>query len=296
VPDVSVSGHGQVVKVRIGERELRVGHFPIGIDYAGVVDAAASEAVAARVHALQELLPDRQLILGIDRLDGTKGIPNRLQAFRSALERYPDLRNKIPLIRVVVPSREPIPSHHDLRLQIEQLIGRINVEFTAPGNWVPIHYLFRSLDPLELSAFYRAARIALVTPLKDGMNLVAKEYCAASIEEDCVLIQSEFAGADAHCRHGALLVNPYDIEGTAAAIYRACRMDRTERLRRMRREMQRRDVFWWVDSFMRAAALPEFAARDDLSDLVTTPVTPESEPGPVAEEPHPPGRMASLPA
>lgn len=302
LPGVAVSGRGQVVKVRIGERELRVGHFPIGIDYAGVAGAAASEAVAARVRELHALLPDRQLILGIDRLDYTKGIPNRLLAFRSALERYPDLRNRVTLIQVVVPSREPIPSYHDLRQQIEQLIGRINGEFTAPGNWVPIHYVFRSLDQLELSAYYRAARIALVTPLKDGMNLVAKEYCAASIEEDCVLILSEFAGAAAQCRHGALLVNPHDIEGTADAIHRACRMERAERLRRMRRmrrEMQRRDVFWWVDSFMRAAALADFAEHDDLSDLVTTPVapasTPASSPGPAPEARDAARRSASLP-
>lgn len=263
IPETSISGRGQVVQVRIGERRLRVGHFPIGIDYAGVAGAAASEAVAERVRELHKLLPDRTLILGIDRLDYTKGIPLRLHAFRNALERYPELRTKVTLIQVVVPSREPIPSYHDLRLQIEQIIGRINGEFTAPGNWVPIHYVFRSLDHLELSAYYRAAGIALVTPLKDGMNLVAKEYCAASIEEDCVLILSEFAGAAAQLRGGALLVNPYDIEGTADAIQRAVRMDRAERLRRMRkmrRDAQRRDVFWWVDSFLKAAELPEVPA------------------------------------
>lgn len=178
--DVSVAGRGQVVKVRIGERELRVGRFPIGIDYAGVVAAAASTAVAARVQELHALLPDRQLIPGIDHLDYTKGIPNRLLAFRSALERHPEPNNRVTLIQVLNPSREPLPSYHDPRLQIEQLIGRINGEFTAPGNWVPIHYVCRRLDPLALPACYRAARVALVTPLKDGMNLVAKEYCAAN--------------------------------------------------------------------------------------------------------------------
>ncbi len=270
IPETAISGRGQVVDVRIGERSLRVGHFPIGIDYAGVAGTAVSEAVAERVRELQNLLPDRTLILGIDRLDYTKGIPLRLQAFHNALERYPELRTRVTLIQVVVPSREPIPSYHDLRLQIEQMIGRINGEFTAPGNWVPIHYVFRSLDHLELSAYYRAAGIALVTPLKDGMNLVAKEYCAASIEEDCVLILSEFAGAAAQLRGGALLVNPYDIEGTADAIQRAVRMERPERVRRMRkmrRDAQRRDVFWWVDSFLKAADLPDLAA--DVSPTST---------------------------
>jgi hypothetical protein len=198
----------------------------------------------------------------------------------------------------VIPSREPIPSYHDPRLQIEQLIGRINGEFTAPGNWVPIHYVCRRLDPLALSACYRAARVALVTPLKDGMDPVAKEYCAASIEEDCVLILSEFAGAAAQCRHGALLVNPHDIEGTADAIHRACRMDRAERLRRMRRrrrEMRRRDAFWWVDSFMRAAAMGDLAGRDGHSDPGTTPAAPACAPGPANEEKVAPRRSTSRP-
>jgi len=256
IRDVQVYGKGQVLLARTGQREVRIGHFPIGIDYGAFANQAATEAVAARAAELHRLLPNRQLILGIDRLDYTKGILLRLQAFRNALMRYPKLRSNVTLIQVVVPSREHIPKYFDLRSQIEQLVGRINGEFTQPGGWVPIHYVFRSLDPLDLLAYYRAAEIGLVTPLKDGMNLVAKEYCTCSIEEDCVLILSEFAGAAAQLRHGALLVNPFDIEGMADAIYRAYSMNRAERQRRvhrMRREIQRRDVFWWVDSFLKAA-------------------------------------------
>jgi trehalose 6-phosphate synthase len=121
---------------------------------------------------------------------------------------------------------------------------------------VPVWYEYRSLTRLELLAYYRAADIGLVTPLKDGMNLVAKEYCACSIEEDCVLILSEFAGAAEELGNGALLVNPYDLQGVAEAIRRAHQMpqpERVARMRAMRRSIRRRDVFEWVDSFLRAA-------------------------------------------
>lgn len=254
--DVSIGGRGQVLNVRVGDRQMAIGHFPIGIDFAEFARNAASEVVRQRAALLHDYLPNRQLILGVDRLDYSKGILLRLRAFREALLRHPDLHNCVTLIQVVVPSREHIPMYFDLRQQIEQTIGRINGEFTQPGGWVPIHYVFRSLEPLDLLAYYRAAQIGLVTPLKDGMNLVAKEYCTCSIEEDCVLILSEFAGAASQLRSGALLVNPFDVEGVAEAIYRAYCMapeERRRRMRRMRREVQRRDVFWWLESFLKVA-------------------------------------------
>ncbi|MCG3203283.1 MAG: Trehalose-6-phosphate synthase [Gammaproteobacteria bacterium] len=252
---VSVSGKGQVLRVTVGDRHQAVGHFPIGIDFADFAHRAAAPEVRERAQALHNLLPDRRLLFGVDRLDYTKGILLRLRAYREALIRHPELRQRVTLIQVVVPSREHISTYFDLRTQIEQLVSRINGEFTEPGGWVPIHYVFRSLDPVDLLAYYRAAEVALVTPLKDGMNLVAKEYCTCSIEEDCVLVLSEFAGAAAQLRGGALMVNPYDIEGVADAIYRACCMpeqERRRRMRRMRREIMRRDLFWWVSSFFNA--------------------------------------------
>ena len=146
--------------------------------------------VAERLRNCTGCCPSRKLILGVDRLDYTKGIPLRLKAFQHLLERHPELRERVSLIQVVVPSREDIPEYHRLRTEIEQLVGEINGRFTRPGGWVPIWYVYRSLSRTELLAYYRAAEIALITPLKDGMNLVAKEYCACSIEEDCVLILS----------------------------------------------------------------------------------------------------------
>ena len=261
--DVQVEGRGQVLEARVGRRAVRIGAFPISIDYAAFQRRAASTEVTEKAAELHRLLRNRKLILGIDRLDYTKGIPERLRAFENLLERYPDLRERVSFIQVVVPSREDIPEYHRLRTEIEQLVGKINGRFARPGGWVPIWYEYRSLSRLELLAYYRAADIGLITPLKDGMNLVAKEYCTCSIEEDCVLILSEFAGAATQLYRGALLVNPYDIEGVADAIHRACAMEGAERqarMRRMRGSIREQDVFWWVDSFLRAAITKDLRA------------------------------------
>ena len=269
--DVAVHGKGRLLTLRDSGRNVPVGSFPIGIDFNAYVKRATEKEVADKAAALRNMLPNRQLILGVDRLDYTKGIPHRLEAFRNALARYPELHERVTLIQVVVPSREDIPQYYELKSRIEGLVGEINGQFTQPGGWVPIHYVFRSLEQSDLLAYYRAAEIALITPLKDGMNLVAKEYCACSIEEDCVLILSEFAGAAAQLQRGALFVNPYDMEGVADAIYRAFTMDITERrarMRRMRRAVREQDIFWWVDSFLRAAIAKDLSAFPLPEDYV----------------------------
>lgn len=277
--DVAVREKGQLLNLRDSERDIRIGSFPIGIDFNAYVKGATTPDVVKRVQELHTLLPNRQLILGVDRLDYTKGIPQRLEAFRNALTRHPELHNRVTLIQVVIPSREDIPQYYELKTRIERLVGEINGQFTQPGGWVPIHYVFRSLENVDLLAYYRAAEIALVTPLKDGMNLVAKEYCACSIEEDGVLILSEFAGAAAQLQRGALLVNPYDIEGVADTIYRAYKMNKAERrpgMRRLRRAIREQDIFGWVDAFLHAAIakdlrafpLPEdYVPRNDIGGM-----------------------------
>ena len=255
-PGVRFAGRGAIQTAVGRQGTMRVGTFPISIDYNAFMRAAAEEPVAVKARELHALLPRRKLVLGIDRLDYTKGIALRLQAFQSLLERHPDTHGQLSLIQVVVPSREDIPEYKAMKLDIEQLVGRINGAFARPGGWVPVWYEYRSLTRLELLAYYRAADIALVTPLKDGMNLVAKEYCACSIEEDCVLVLSEFAGAAEQMRDGALLVNPYDVEGVAEAVRLAHNMpweQRVARMRALRRSIRRDDVFAWVDSFLRAA-------------------------------------------
>ncbi|HEX5129561.1 MAG TPA: trehalose-6-phosphate synthase, partial [Usitatibacter sp.] len=254
--DLAVESRGTMVTIKRGRHTTRVAAFPISIDYNSFMRAAATTEVAAKARELHRLLPRRRLVLGIDRLDYTKGIALRLRAFADLLERYPSMRGKVSLIQVVVPSREDVPEYARMKTEIEQLVGRINGSFARPGGWVPVWYEYRSLTTLELLAYYRAADIALLTPLKDGMNLVAKEYCACSIEEDCVLVLSEFAGAAEQLRNGALLVNPHDVQGVAAAIRAAYAMpveERSARMRAMRRSIRREDVFDWVESFMRAA-------------------------------------------
>jgi trehalose 6-phosphate synthase/phosphatase len=255
IPDVRVHGKGHVLEAFVQGRTVRVGAFPISIDFNYYMGHAATPEVAAKAKELHTLLPRRRLVLGIDRLDFTKGIPHKLKAFHSLLTRYPELQEKVSLIQVVVPSRTGIREYDELRLTIEQLVGRINGQFVRPGGWVPVWYVYSSLSPTDLLAYYRAADIALITPLRDGMNLVAKEYCASSIEEDCVLILSEFAGAAHQLRRGALLVNPHDIEGVAESIRQAYEMsleERQARMRRLRRSIRTADIFVWVESFLAA--------------------------------------------
>ncbi|MBN8281287.1 MAG: trehalose-6-phosphate synthase [Gammaproteobacteria bacterium] len=264
LPDITLTGRGQpVVRVNWQGREVRIGRFPIGVDYADFAARVAEPAVVEHAANLRDLLPNRQLLLGVDRLDYTKGIPERLLAFADALERYPELRQQVTLIQVVVPSRDDIPQYASLKHRIENLVGEINGRFTHPGGWVPIHYLYRRLEPTELLAYYRAADVALVTPLKDGMNLVAKEYCACSPDGNGVLVLSEFAGVAAEMRQAALLVNPHAVRDVADAIERACAMRPAERQRRMRalrRLVRRHDVHWWLDSFLRAAIARDLSA------------------------------------
>ncbi len=254
MPQSRIAGQGHIVHCLLPEREVLVGTFPISIDFKQFAEFSGAQEVQDQAWIIHANLPEQQLILGVDRLDYTKGIPDRLHAFANALERYPELRRKVTLIQVVVPSRQEVPEYESLKGEIEQLVGEINGRFTEVG-WTPIQYIYRSLSRVELLSYYRTCEIALITPLKDGMNLVAKEFCACSIENNGVLILSEFAGAAAQLQNGALLVNPYDIRGVADAIYLASTMDgatRQARMEKMRRSIQKNDIFRWVNGFLRA--------------------------------------------
>lgn len=242
-------------ETRMGVFELRAGAFPIGVDFGGVAEQAADAEVAAAAELLRFRHHGRRLVLGIDRLDRSKGIPEKLRAFAELLGRHGDLHEQVSLIQVVVPSREDLPRHAELRCEIERLVGEINGRFSRPG-WIPVHYHQRLLRHEELLAHYRAADVALVTPLREGMNLVAKEYCAARSDERGALVLSEFAGAAAQLSSGALLVNPHNPAATARTLRRALRMqepERASRMRSLRAEVRRHDIFWWADSFLHAA-------------------------------------------
>jgi trehalose 6-phosphate synthase len=236
-------------------REILTGFYPISIDFQEFAQEAGTREVADASWFLRENLDTRVLVLGLDRLDYTKGIPERFRAFERMLEKYPDAQTQISLLQVVIPSRLNVPDYQQLKIELDTLAGRINSRFSREG-WVPIHYVFRELDRTQLLAHYLACEIALITPLRDGMNLVAKEFCASSIDDKGVLILSEFAGTAFQLGQGALLVNPYDIESTADAIYAAYQMpldERRERMRWLRKEIKRYDVRRWLNWILGAS-------------------------------------------
>ena len=269
MPEARVSGRGAVVTVDMGNRTFRLGAFPISIDFAQFDRMAARPDVAGEAFKIKEALRHRKIILGVDRLDYTKGIPERIRSIRTLLRRYPDMIGRFNFVQIAVPSREEVGEYQELRTEIEQLIGRVNGEYSFPG-WVPVHYHYRSLPHEELVAYYAAADIGLVTPLRDGMNLVAKEYCACSTDGDGVLILSEFAGAAAQLQQDAYLVNPYDTESVAKALHRALHWDKAQRMEhmtRLRDQVRRNNIFRWVDSFLKAGIarkLGDFPAADAM--------------------------------
>ena len=232
-------------------RPVRLGVFPMGIDAADFTRRAASSEVVAKVAEYTH--PRERLLVGIDRLDYTKGIPRRLLAVERLLTLHPEWKERVRLVQVAVPSRDNVGAYRRFRREVESTVGRINGEFATP-NWTPIQYIHRSVSSTTLLALYRAADVMLVTPVRDGMNLVAKEFPASRIDEDGVLVLSEFAGA-ADELVDALIVNPYDIEGTAEAIHRALTMEpgeRTRRMRALRTTVRQRDVHHWVAGFLAA--------------------------------------------
>jgi trehalose 6-phosphate synthase/phosphatase len=241
----------QVDRIRWHGREVRLGVFPMGVDAARFAELAGS----AEVRALMEghRAGGERLLLGVDRLDYTKGISRRLLAFDRLLRDRPELRGRVRLVQVAVPSRENVEAYADLRTEVDALVGRIHGEYATPS-WSPIHYLYRGLAAREIVALYCAAEAILVTPLRDGMNLVAKEFVASRTDDDGVLVLSEFAGAAAELSE-ALFVNPYDVERTAEAIQRALEMPREERRTRMltlRERVTAWDVHRWARAFVDA--------------------------------------------
>ena len=233
--------------VQEGERTVQVGAFPIGIDFESFEERARSAPRPA-------LAQREKMLLGLDRLDYTKGIPERIRAFERLLELHPEHREKVVLLQLAVPSRSQVAEYQALKRQIDEEVGRVNGRF-ATSSWSPIRYLYRSVSPERLAALYRDADVAVVTPLRDGMNLVAKEYVACQVDDPGVLILSRLAGA-AETMHEALHVNPFNEDGMAERLHRALTMEEPERRSRMlalRRRERRQNVYVWVDSFLEAA-------------------------------------------
>jgi len=240
-------------RVTYGGREVRLGVFPMGADVARYADPAPSKSRAARPPI------DRRLLLGVDRLDYTKGIPRRLLAFERLLETQADLRGRVCFLQIAVPSRTDVPAYKRFRRHIDALVGRINGAYGTSA-WTPVQYVARPVSQEQLVGLYRSCDVMVVTPLRDGMNLVAKEFVASRVDEDGVLVLSEFAGA-ADEMPEALLVNPYDLDRVAEALHDALLMspdERRARMRSMRRRVMHNDAPHWAKSFL--AALEETEA------------------------------------
>jgi trehalose 6-phosphate synthase/phosphatase len=237
-------------------RRVALGIFPMGIDAADFAARSTERGASAKTLELRQ--PGTRLLVGVDRLDYSKGIERRLLSFEQLLIRHPEWRGRVRLVQVAVPSRGKIGAYRRLRTDVEALVGRINGELATPS-WTPINYIHRTVSPTTLVALYRAADVMLVTPVRDGMNLVAKEFPACRNDEDGVLILSEFAGAADELRD-ACIVNPYDVDGVAEVIHDALSMEGVERrarMRRLRAQVFEHDVHRWAAEFLaRLAACP----------------------------------------
>jgi len=243
----------------VGENQFRAfnstvhaGAFPIGIDVDEFQRLGRSREALTTFEVTRKEYARRRLLIGVDRLDYSKGLPHRIRAFRELLQQYPENRNSATLLQVASPSREDVDAYGDILRELESLCGSINGDYGDLG-WMPIRYIHRTISRKRLPGLYRACAVALVTPLRDGMNLVAKEFIAAQDEEDPgVLVLSRFAGAAEQLKE-ALLVNPYDIHGTAQAIQQALQMPLEERRQRhaaMLASVREFDVHWWCRTFL----------------------------------------------
>lgn len=235
--------------VHLDGRRIDVRAHAISIDADEFAELSISQRTEDELTQLRNQFGGRKVFLGVDRLDTTKGIRHRLGAIERLLEADPELRKQFVFIQIAVPSREDVEEVQDLRDDVERLVGRINGEFTEPGHDVPVHYLYRGVPRPVLAAYYRLADVLCVTPLKDGMNLVAKEYAVVqhAARESGVLLLSEFTGA-ALTMDGAVTCNPFDVIGLAETMAECLTLDvddRRERLARMADEVHENDVFAW---------------------------------------------------
>ena len=255
---VRLFGRGEVIESGVlatakGHR-LRAGAFPISIDTARIAEQAANAVGKASVKRLADSLSGRLLAIGVDRLDYSKGLPERFRAFGCYLERHWEQLGRLTFLQIAPVSRGEVAEYQALREQLERLTGHINGEHAQP-DWTPMRYVNRNFPHASLTGFYRLARVGLVTPLRDGMNLVAKEFVAAQDPSDPgVLVLSSFAGA-ARELDGALLVNPYDLDGVADAIAAAVEMpmeERRERWSSMMARLRTHDITAWRRGYIKA--------------------------------------------
>ena len=249
----------------VGERTFTAKPYPIGIETEAFAALARRAGETTLHRRMLQSLDGKSLIIGVDRLDYSKGLTQRIDAFETFLTRHPDNQRQVTLLQITPKSRSEVPEYEAMQRAVAEQAGRVNGAL-GTVDWVPIRYVNRSLRRPALAGLYRMAKLALVTPLRDGMNLVAKEYVAAQNEEDPgVLLLSRFAGAAAELKE-AVLVNPYDVEGTADAMARSLAMpveERRERWKSLMATLRKNDVFVWCDGFLTdlaGATLPRIRA------------------------------------
>lgn len=240
-------------EIKVNERRIGLGAHPVGLDLNRVRNALNDSDVQARMEALREELEDVRLILSVERLDFTKGIIEKLHAYERMLNEHPELETKVTLMMVCVPAAKGMTIYEELLSQIEQTVGRINGQFARVG-WTPVQFFFRALPFEELVAYYTMADVMWITPLRDGLNLVAKEYIATQglTQGSGVLVLSEFAGAAAELR-GAILANPHHPQDLADTCYYALAMSRSEARNRLTEAFEavcRYDIGYWGQEFI----------------------------------------------
>ncbi|MEP2024527.1 MAG: bifunctional alpha,alpha-trehalose-phosphate synthase (UDP-forming)/trehalose-phosphatase [Reichenbachiella sp.] len=258
--------HGHI---NYNNRQIMADALPMGIDYNKYAEVAAAPETLEREVRYRTSIGSEQLILCIDRLDYSKGIPQRLKAFEKLLEKYPEYLEKVSILMVVVPSRDQVGKYKELKEEIDLLVGRINGRYSRLS-WTPIHYFYRSFPLHALSAFYRMAHVCLVSPMRDGMNLVCKEFIASKLDKKGVLVLSEMAGASKELSD-ALLINPNNSHQMVEAIREALEMDENEQMQRMtvmQNTLKRYNIYNWVDLFMNRLAVVKKAQRSLTTKLL----------------------------
>jgi alpha,alpha-trehalose-phosphate synthase [UDP-forming] len=233
------------------KRTVKVGAFPMGVDYAGIQELVAKKEILEASKRLRQDIGADHIVLSVDRLDYSKGIPERLNAVERFLEENPRYLGRISFVQISVPSRIQIPEYYRMRREVENAVGRINGRF-ARADWTPVYYYFRALPFEELVTYYLAADICFVTPLRDGMNLIAKEYAAAQDPQKGMLVLSEFAGAAEELKE-SVIVNPYSIPSLVRGLKEALEIkvaERRTRMSQMRKRLRRKTVEKWGRTFL----------------------------------------------
>ncbi len=236
--------------VHYNSQETKITALPLGIDFSSFAGKDGENEIQIEAKRLKEANDVDSIILGIDRLDYTKGILNRLKAFEYFLKTYKEFHEKVVLIQIATPSRYEIDEYYNMKRNIDETVGRINAKYRT-ANWTPVKYFFKRIPQTLLLGYYQVSDVALLTPLRDGMNLIAKEYIATRKKEG-VIILSEFAGASEQLNE-AIIVNPYDISSTANALKTAITMpseEKKNRFRELKIKVKKYNSAWWLDQFM----------------------------------------------